>query len=97
VAAPLARIHHSLMCGARRITRNATIEDNFRPLLATGNALETDLLARGTPARAKMARSVADLGNTIFYQGFPHHYDVGYANVNRELVELAFLWDLIVI
>ncbi len=90
-------IEFPLKPGQITLTRIATVEDNYRILLATGNALETDLLARGTPVRAKMARSVADLVETIIYQGFPHHYVVGYGDVSREIKELARLWDLKVV
>jgi len=90
-------IEFPLKPGQITLTRIATVEDNYRILLATGDALETDLLARGTPVRAKMARSVADLIETIIYQGFPHHYVVGYGDVSREIKELARLWDLKVV
>ena len=39
----------------------------------------------------------ADLVETIIYQGFPHHYVVGYSDVTQELTELAKLWDLKVV
>jgi L-fucose isomerase-like protein len=90
-------IEFPLKPGQITLSRIATVEDNYRILLATGTAVETELLARGTPVRAKMARSVADLVDTIIYQGFPHHYVVGYGDVSREIKALAQLWDLKVV
>jgi hypothetical protein len=53
------------------------------------------LLQCGVPTVA-VDREIPDVALDR-YQGFPHHYVVGYGDVSREIKELARLWDLKVV
>ncbi|MCL2057450.1 MAG: L-fucose/L-arabinose isomerase family protein [Oscillospiraceae bacterium] len=87
-------VEFPLMPGKITLSRIATIRDEYRLLLDSGEAIETEMLARGNPLKAKMSRDVKELVETIIYQGFPHHYVVSYGDVTYEMKELAKLLNM---
>jgi L-fucose isomerase-like protein len=63
-------------------------EDGYRMLIASGEALKTEIQLRGNPLDIRFDGSVQELIKTIIDGGFQHHYSVIHADIKDEL--LAF-------
>lgn len=68
--------------------------DGFRMLIATGEAVDTDLFVRGNPLKIKFDAGCDKLRETVINQGWEHHYALCYGDLVPELLDLCRCMDI---
>ncbi|MBR2373909.1 MAG: hypothetical protein IKA87_06725 [Lentisphaeria bacterium] len=68
--------------------------DGFRMLIATGEAIDTDLFVRGNPLKIKFDAGCDKLRETVIGQGWEHHYALCYGDLLPELLDLCRCMDI---
>lgn len=68
--------------------------DGFRMLIATGEALDTDLFVRGNPVKIKFDAGCGKLRETVINQGWEHHYALCYGDLVPELLDLCRILEI---
>jgi L-arabinose isomerase len=65
----------------------------YRMFITSGEALDTDLMKdyEGNPMNIKFDFNIRDMLKEIANRGFGHHWNIGYGNYIKELVELCRL------
>lgn len=68
--------------------------DGFRMLIATGDAIDTDLFVRGNPLKVKFDVGNKKLRDVAINQGFEHHYSMVYGDITEELLDYCRIMDI---
>ena len=68
--------------------------DGFRMLIATGEALDTDLFVRGNPVKIKFDAGCDKLRDVVISQGWEHHYALSYGDIVPELLDICRILDI---
>lgn len=68
--------------------------EGFRMLIATGEALDTDLFVRGNPLKIRFSASCDTLRDVVISQGWEHHYALAYGDLVPELEALCRMLDI---
>lgn len=68
--------------------------DGFRMLIATGEALDTELFVRGNPLRIRFDAGCDALREVVIGQGWEHHYALGYGDIAAELLDFCRILDI---
>jgi len=63
--------------------------DGFRMLIATGEAIDTDLFVRGNPLKIRFDAGCDKVRETIINEGWEHHYVLTYGDFVPELLDLC--------
>jgi L-fucose isomerase-like protein len=66
----------------------------FRMLIATGEGIDTDLFVRGNPLKVKFDGGCKKLKETVFNNGFEHHFSMSYGDISSELLEFCRVMDI---
>ena len=66
----------------------------FRMFIATGTGLDTDLFVRGNPLKVKFDAGCEKIHDTIFNQGFEHHFSMAYGDISKELLDYCRIMDI---
>ena len=87
-------LEFSLKPGRITVARLGMLHGRYRLLVTTGEALPTELLAKGTMALIRFDPPVKQLVDTIINGGWEHHVSMVYGDVADALVELARQLDI---
>ncbi len=68
--------------------------DGFRMLIATGDALDTELFVRGNPVRIRFDAGCDKLREVVIGQGWEHHYALSYGDIVPELLDICRILDI---
>ncbi|MCC6353469.1 MAG: hypothetical protein IT577_06260 [Verrucomicrobiae bacterium] len=68
--------------------------DNYRMLIATGTAIDTEPFVRGNPLEVRFDCPVDTLVSTIMDNGFKHHYSLIHADIAEDLIDLCKWLDI---
>lgn len=68
--------------------------DGFRMLIATGEALDTDLFVRGNPVKIKFDAGCDKLRDVVINQGWEHHYALTYGDIVPELLDICRILNI---
>lgn len=63
--------------------------DNFRMLIATGTAIDTDMFVRGNPLKIRFDAGCDKLREVVINEGWEHHYALMYGDTAEELTKLC--------
>ena len=63
--------------------------DGFRMLIATGDALDTELFVRGNPVKIRFDAGCDKLREVVISQGWEHHYALSYGDIVPELLDVC--------
>ena len=66
----------------------------FRMLIATGEGLDTDLFVRGNPLKVKFDGGCKKLKETVFNNGFEHHFSMAYGDISSDLLDFCRVMDI---
>ena len=68
--------------------------DGFRMLIATGEAVDTDLFVRGNPVKIKFDAGCDKLRDVVINNGWEHHYALSYGDILPELLDICRILDV---
>lgn len=63
-------------------------------LIASGEALPTEMVVRGNPLWVRLDQEVFYLVKTIIEEGIEHHYTMAYGDIKEALVKLCCWLDI---
>ena len=63
-------------------------------LIATGEALDTDLFVRGNPVKITFDAGCDKLRDVVISQGWEHHYALSYGDIVPELLDICRILDI---
>ena len=63
-------------------------------LIATGEALDTDLFVRGNPVKIKFDAGCGKLRDVVINQGWEHHYALAYGDIVPELLDICRILNI---
>ena len=63
--------------------------DGFRMLIATGEAIDTDMFVRGNPLKIRFDAGCDKVRETIINEGWEHHYVLTYGDFVPDLLDLC--------
>lgn len=69
-------------------------KDTYRMCIAEGEAVKTEMVFAGNPARVKFPIPVNEFLEIVAENGFGHHWMIGYGNVKEELEDFCRLVGL---
>ena len=92
-----ASIEFPLKTGRVTIARLGVRQNGYRMFIATGEALPTGMILRGTCSRVKMDAPVSDVLERIATNGIAHHYAIVYGDHREKLLEVCQLLDIEVV
>jgi L-fucose isomerase-like protein len=90
-------IEFSLRAGPVTVSRLDSVGDDFRMLIASGEATGDDIPLNGTAADVVFKENVIDLLDVIVNQGFPHHFAMSYGDITEQLRDLCILLGIRVV
>jgi len=90
-------IEFSLKAGPVTVSRLDSVGDEFRMLIASGEATGGDIPLKGTAVEVVFREKVSDLLDLIVNQGFPHHFVMSYGDITEPLRDLCALLGIRVV
>jgi L-fucose isomerase-like protein len=90
-------IEFSLKAGPVTVSRLDSAGNDFRMLIAGGEATGEDIPLKGTVADVVFKEDVEDLLEVIVNQGFPHHFAMSYGDITEQLRDLCALLGIRVV
>ena len=79
----------SLKAGPVTVSRLDSVGNDFRMLIAKGEATGEDIPLKGTSVEVVFKEDVGDLLEVIANQGFPHHFAMSYGDITEQLRDLC--------
>lgn len=68
--------------------------NDFRMLLFTGTAVETDLFVRGNPLKIQFDVGSKALSDELLHNGWEHHFSIVYGDATEEILALCRALDI---
>ncbi len=90
-------VEFPLRTGRVTLSRLMSIRGKYKMLIAKGEAVETDLIMKGTCINVRFDSKTSDILAAILDNGFPHHYSLAYGDISDELRDLGKFWGIEVI
>jgi len=90
-------VEFPLKTGRVTLNRLMSTRGRYKMLIAKGEAVETDLVMRGTCVNVRFDSKVSDILAAILDNGFPHHYSLAYGDISDELRDLGKFWGIEVV